>query len=400
MLLINWVQFIKRMIALAIIHVFNCFPIKANKIFIFSYYGNQYGCNPKYISEYILKNYPNKQFDIVWSFNDIRNKHQINGIRITKTMSLRYFYELCTSKVIVTNFRTTDLFIKRKSQYYIQTWHSSLRLKKIEKDAESSLSNEYIRMAKRDSQKCDLLLSGCKLSTEIFKRAFWYKGDIIELGTPRNDIFFQDISVLKRKILNDLNIPFDAKLVLYAPTFRKDESLDVYDINYEIVSKKLKEKFGGEWVILVKLHPHLIAKSNQLTFTQNVIDATAFDDIQELLSISDILISDYSSLMFDFAITQRPCFLYVPDLKNYIKTERDLYFDIQALPFISAYSNKDLGDKIEAFDYEKYKKDLTKFLERIGSFEDGKASGKLLKHIDEVCFKQKRRRKNYATEAI
>ncbi|NHC43499.1 glycerophosphotransferase, partial [Bacillus sp. MM2020_1] len=359
-----------------------------------------YGCNPKYISEYILKNYPEDKFDIVWAFNDLSNKQQLNFIRKTKTMSLRYFYEFCTAKVIITNFRTADLFIKRNGQYYIQTWHSSLRLKQIEMDAESSLSKDYIEMAKKDSQKCDLLLSGCKFSTEIFKRAFWYEGDIIEVGTPRNDIFFQDNSELKRKFLKEFRIPPDAKLILYAPTFRKDESLDAYDLNYERVSKKFAEKFGGEWIILVKLHPHLITKSTQLNFGENVIDVTSFDDIQELLSVSDILISDYSSLMFDFGITQRPCFLYVPDLQDYVKNERNLYFDINELPFISAVSNKELEDKIEGFNEENYKRELNTFLDSIGSFEDGKASENLLKQIHEVCFNGKRGSKKYATEAI
>ena len=103
-------------------------------------------------------------------------------------MSLKYFYELCTAKVIITNFRTTNIFKKRKNQYYIQTWHSSLRLKQIEKDAEDSLPESYIEMAKEDSKKCDLLLSGCRYSTDIFKRAFWYDGEIFEYGTPRNDL--------------------------------------------------------------------------------------------------------------------------------------------------------------------------------------------------------------------
>ena len=123
-------------ITLLIVYIFNCFPIKKNKIFFFSYYGSQYGCNPKYITEHILNNYPRDRYDLVWAFNDLKSREHLKGIRKVKTMSLKYFYELCTSKVIITNFRTTDTFVKRKDQYYIQTWHSSLRLKQIEKDAE------------------------------------------------------------------------------------------------------------------------------------------------------------------------------------------------------------------------------------------------------------------------
>ncbi|MGL5752407.1 MAG: bifunctional glycosyltransferase/CDP-glycerol:glycerophosphate glycerophosphotransferase, partial [Paraclostridium sp.] len=177
---------IKKFLTLTITHIFNLFPIKKNKIFLFSYYGSQYGCSPKYISEYIVKNYPKDKFDVVWAFNDISSKEHIEDIRKVRIMSLKYFYELSTSKIIITNFRTTNTFIKRKNQYYIQTWHSSLRLKQIEKDAENSLPKNYAEMAKEDSKKCDLLLSGCKYSTDIFKRAYWYNGEIFEHGTPRN----------------------------------------------------------------------------------------------------------------------------------------------------------------------------------------------------------------------
>jgi CDP-glycerol glycerophosphotransferase len=390
---------VKRNIALAIIYLFNCFPIKKNKIILFSYYGSQYGCSPKYITEYILKNYPKGKFDVVWAFNNLQDKEHLNGFRKVKTMSLRYFYELSTSKVIITNFRTTDLYVKRRNQYYIQTWHSSLRLKQIEKDAVDSLPKQYIQMAKRDSLKCDLLLSGCEYSTQIFKRAFWYEGKIFEYGTPRNDALFQENSLLRRKVLQELGIEAGKKIVLYAPTFRKGNSLEVYNLNYTKVIEKLKSKFKGEWVLLVKLHPHLLNKSGQLLEGNNVIDVTAYDDIQELLSISDVLITDYSSLMFDFSITQRPCFLYVPDVREYVKKDRNLYFDLKELPFINAESNDDLLDQIMCFDEKEYSQNLRNFLKRVGSYENGKAGENLLKHIDRVCFSEKGR-KSYETEAI
>ncbi|WP_318505198.1 CDP-glycerol glycerophosphotransferase family protein [Bacillus sp. T3] len=235
---------IKKYITLMIIYIFNLFPINKNKVFLFSYYGSQYGCSPKYITEYILKNYPKGRFDIVWAFNDLKTKEHLTGFRKVRLMSIRYFYELCTSKVIITNFRTTDLFVKRKEQYYIQTWHSSLRLKQIEKDAEDTLPQSYIKMAKKDSVKCDLLLSGCQYSTKIFRNAFWYNGEILESGTPANDIFFEKNLGLKTLIVNKLNLPNGYKIALYAPTFRKDSGLDVYNLDYELIVNVLSEKFG------------------------------------------------------------------------------------------------------------------------------------------------------------
>lgn len=376
---------IKDFLTVSIIRIFNCLPIRNNKIFLYSYYGSQYGCSPKYISEYLVKNYPDK-YDLVWAFNDIESKKEIRGIRKVKIMSLRYFYELCTSKVVITNFRSTKMFKKRKNQYYIQTWHSSLRLKQIEKDTEDTLPPHYVQMAKEDSKKLDLLLSGCKFSTDIFKRAFWYDGEILEHGTPRNDILFKNQNDLKNRIKDKLNVNRDKKIILYAPTFRKNNDLEIYNIDYSKIINKLKEKFGGEWIFLVKLHPHLISKSNQLVYRENVLDVTKYDDIQELLSITDVLISDYSSLMFDFALTKRPCFLYVPDLDEYIRNDRKLYFNINELPFISVKSNDELASEITNFDTIKYKEDLEKFLNNTGSFEEGKCCEKLEMKLNEVCF--------------
>lgn len=384
-------KFIKRTIALLMISIFNCLPIKKNKVFLFSYYGGQYGCNPKYISEYILKNAPKGQFDLVWALNNFENQAIQKGCRVVKMMSLRYFYELCTSKVIITNFRTTDLFVKRKGQYYIQTWHSSLRLKQIEKDAIASLPMNYIQMAKKDSKKCDLLLSGCRLSTDIFKRSFWYDGEIFEHGTPRNDLLYKRNPLLKEKIMKRLNMPSNLKVLLYAPTFRKDNHFSVYNLDYISILKALTEKFGGRWVLLVKLHPHLAGASEDLVQGDQVIDVTGYDDIQELLSITDVLITDYSSLMFDYSITKRPCFLYVPDYEKYIKQDRNLYFNLFELPFKSAKSKEALIKEIDQFDSERYLSDLMQFQTKIGSYENGKASEALVKRINQICFASSRR---------
>lgn len=378
------------------IHIFNLFPIKRNKILLFSYYGSQYGCNPKYITDYMLANYPPNKFDIVWAFNDVQSRNELRGIRVVKNMSLKYFYELCTSKVVITNYRTTNLFVKRKNQYYIQTWHSSLRLKQIEKDAEDALPANYVEMAKQDSKKCDLLLSGCKYSTDIFKRSFWYAGEIFEHGTPRNDLFFQRDPEKQASILEKLAIPSGSRILLYAPTFRKGNNTAIYNINYTNLRKTLQAKFGGDWVILMRLHPHLLSEADQ-SYGENVINVTTYDDIQELMLISDVLISDYSSLIFDFSITGRPCFLYIPDVQEYTKSERKLYFEIMELPFISTISNDDLFEKIKQFNVRAYTENLHKFSHDIDSYEEGRASEYLLKRIHDVCFTD---RKGDMNEAV
>ncbi|MGM8364854.1 CDP-glycerol glycerophosphotransferase family protein [Virgibacillus sp. W0181] len=376
----------KKLAALALIKFFNLLPMKQNKIFLFSYYGSQYGCNPKYITEYIQANYPRGTFDLVWAFNDLSKSPFLPKVRKVKTMSLSYFYELCTAKVIITNYRTTDFFLKRKDQYYIQTWHSSLRLKQIEKDAQQMLPSSYVHMAKKDARKCDLLLSGCKYSTSIFQRAFWYKGEILECGTPRNDLLLNQPAGKMEAIRRKLALPSDVKVVLYAPTFRKDDANEMYNLPTTALLQALESRFGGEWKLLVKLHPHAAAKGESFIQGESAVNVSEYNDMQELLYLADIVISDYSSLIFDFALTRRPCFLYVPDVEQYTKKERKMYFQLDDLPFTKVKSERELVEVIEQFEIEAYQKKVEIYLKAIETYEKGYASAQVMKRIEKVCF--------------
>lgn len=373
---------------LNIIHlIFSFLPIKRNKLLFLSYYGSQYGCSPKYLSKYISKHHPD--WEIVWAFTE-PGKHQIQGIIKVKYLSLKYFYEIATSGVIVSNFRMPLHFKKRKGQLYIMTWHSSLRLKRIEKDAEDSLKPGYVEMAKEDSKKIDALLSGCRFSTEIFTRAFWYDGLILNSGTPRCDIFFNDNKEkLIKEIRKKLNIENDAKLILYAPTFRQNKEPKEYVLDCIELQENLNSNNNEEWKILVRLHPHLIDKSANLFNHENIIDVTGFDDVQELLLIADWLITDYSSLMFDFMETGKPCLLFVPDLEEYLAKERNLYFDVKALPFPVCKSLQDIQNHITNFDYDYYNNSLQQFRESVGSFENGCSSENVTEFIEKWMTKRK-----------
>lgn len=364
----------KHTLYILLIRIFRLLPLRRKSILFMSYYGSQYGCNPKYLSEFITRNHPS--WSVVWVFNNPQRYH-IQGVTKVRYLSWQYFYQLCTCKVIITNYRMTDLFIKRKNQVYIQTWHSSLRLKMIEKDTEASLPPHYVKMAQNDSRQLDYLLSGCAYSTSIFKRCFWFNGAILPTGTPRNDLLFQENDVLKANIkqrISSQQISSHHKVALYAPTFRKGNSLLYYNIEYHRLIQSLKNMQDADWVILVRLHPHLRNLSQSLlNGNKYAIDVTDYDDIQELLYISDVVISDYSSLIFDYAITKRPCFLYVPDLESYISGDRALYFDIKELPFPISKTNTELCTQIEKFDLEQYKDNVTSFLDSIGSYESGNA---------------------------
>lgn len=354
---------------------FRLFPINPAKVLFQSYYGANYGCNPKYLSEYIVCNH-SERLKPVWAFTDIEKYRGIPGIGLVRYGSVRYFFHLCTAGTIVHNYRMPVWYKKRERQLYIQTWHSSLRLKMIERDAEKSLKPNYKEMALHDSEQISLLLSGCKFSSEIFHRAFWYDGELLEAGTPRTDIFFHSSDSIKRKVYEALGISLSRKTLLYAPTFRESHTTEAYDVDFCRVTQALERRFGGEWVVVLRLHPHLMNISSRWVGEgeAQIVDATRYDDIQELLCSVDAVISDYSSLVFDYMFTGRPIWLYASDYEVYRDKERGLYFTLEDLPFSLAQTNEVLISLIEKFDRESYQDRVNAFHKKTGNFEVGKAS--------------------------
>lgn len=360
----------------AYIAYFRHLPIQNNKVVMWADSQRHFGCSPKYIALCLLKKYPG-QFDIVWVLDEtVEVPVEIpDGIRIVKNFSMEYLKEIHTAKFVICNMRTYDglYWHKRSNQVYIQTWHSSLRLKKIEGDAISSLGENYKNAAKRDSEKIDLLLSGCKFSTDIFKRAFWYDGEIMESGTPRCDILLSNTDEAQDKVFRHYGIQMGGKLALYAPTFRSNKPSDFLGMDFN----RLKDVLGNEWVVGARLHPNVL----ESVVPDGAISMSKYSDMQELIAAADILITDFSSCMFDMAIAGKPCILYAPDLEEYLEKERGLYFDIKELPFSIAKDMDELCDMLLEFDYTDYSLKLDKFMSEIGSFEDGHAAERVCEFI-------------------
>lgn len=354
-------------------------PVKNNRVLLFSYYGGNYGGSPKYLSEYFKENAG--ELEQVWAFTNPDKHSNLQSVRTVRYGSLWYYYYLSTSGVVITNYRMTQEFKKRKGQRYIQTWHSSLRLKMIEKDAEDTLPANYVEMAKKDSTQIDVLLVGNRKSEEIFKRAFWYSGEYLRCGTPQCDLFFHPVAC-EEKVRNHFKLDRDKKILLYAPTFRKNHDLDAYNIDFQRLICGLEKRFGGKWVVLLRLHPHLIHKVSEMKLAHGIIDATSYDDTQELLATADVVITDYSALMFDYLITKKPCFIYASDYENYVAQDRQLYFSIAELPFLVAQNNDELSEIIAEYDEQKYADKCAVFLEqKIGSWETGRSCQQVLEYI-------------------
>ncbi|WP_110114932.1 CDP-glycerol glycerophosphotransferase family protein [Bacillus sp. CGMCC 1.16541] len=359
------------------------FPVKQNKIAISNYYGKGFGDNGKYISEELLKKGNN--YDIVWLLKkDLINKVKFpRGIRVVEYGSFKALYELVTAKVWIDNCRKAFYPPKRKEQYYIQTWHGGVALKKVEKDVENKLDRLYVENAIKDSKMADVFISNSSLCTNMYRTAFWYDNKILEYGSPRCDILVNYDYKVEKKVRSYFKISDDVKLLIYAPTFRADGTTDAYDIDFNKLLKTLEEKWGGKWCVLVRLHPNVSMKSKLMEYTSNIINASDYDDMYELLAASNILITDYSSSMFEFSLTGKIVILYASDIKSYEK-DRNFYFELNHLPYPVAENNYQLQSLLNNFDEGLYSLRLNSFLSKIGINEKGNASTKLVELIDNV----------------
>lgn len=350
------------------------YKINSSKILFDNFGGLGFGCNPKYICIALHKLQP--ELDLVW----VVNLDKINRIdfpeyvRLVDIRSLKAIKEIATSKVWVCNYREPLFSIvgKKKDQFYLQTWHGNLGPKKSERKVEHLLPQVYVKMAKKDSSLIDLCLSNGRHVTEYFSKWFWYDGKIEEVGTPRNDILINCVTTegLRKKVIGD-NL---RKLCLYAPSFRKDNGLQYYNLDYDALRRVLNERFGGEWVIGVRLHPNLIEKVMELQIPEYVIQLTKYPDIQELLAISDCVITDYSSLVYDYMFTNKPVFIFATDYEEYKAKDRDLNFTIDETPFPVALTNEELQKKIMNFDNNLFLSSIDLFKKHFGVSENGSAS--------------------------
>lgn len=352
-------------------------PIQDNKI-IFSNMKNMgYGGNPKYIAEKLLEYDVEQVLDFVWVVGD--KKYSIpERIRTVEFGSYEYYKELATAHIWIDNTRKNFDARKRSGQYYIQTWHGAAPIKKVEKDVETTLPEIYIVNAKRDSKMADLFLSGSKFYTELYKKSFWYDGNILEVGLPRQDIFWHSEGI-RKKVYDYYGINEKDAMVLYAPTFRNDFTNKYYDLDFESVLWALEQRFRKKFILCVSKHPD--NRFLEYDFkVKNYIAVEEYEDFEELLVAAEILITDYSGCMYDFSYTQRPVFLYQNDYKDY-QSERNFYVSMEQMPYIRAESNNELVHKILQFNEEEYKCSLCEFMKNMGNFDDGHASEKVAKHL-------------------
>ena len=356
-------------------------------IFFESFFGKSYTGNPKYLYEAMLEMGMDKEYTFVWAYSgDDKEIIPGNPIIVDRFEPGDYYKYLALSKYWINNI-IFPIHTKRPGNVYLQTWHGT-PLKKLGYDITipgpevQGRENFY-----NESRNWDYLISSNPYSTKIFKRAFKYDKEVLEDGYPINDIFFKDNAEFVKNLKSKLGIEENKKIILYAPTWKDDEQNESWEhyFNLEIDLERLYEEFSDEYVVILKMH-HLVSENLRIDekLKDFAIDLSSYDDIQELYVLSDILITDYSSVFFDYAHSRRPILFFVPDLNHYIENVRGLYLNMEKeLPGPLIKDNDELIDIIKNIDdvSSEYSDKYDEFYERFCSLCKGDSAKRIIEKV-------------------
>src|SRR5699024_5373938 len=309
-----------------------------------------------------------KDYTFIWAFNHT-DKYKINekNTKIVKMDSFKYLITALRAEYWITNVNIErGLHFKKKYTKSINTWHG-IPLKKV--------GNDVRGRSDFDFSNTNLFSYSGNYEYQIYKEAFNLTDEnLYKLGMPRNDIIIEDNPQTRKKIIEEYNIQ-DKKIILYAPTWRDNpKDLELMDL------KKWKEALSDQYVLCLKAHG--LSEQFNIKDDDFVIDVSDYEETSELIIAADILITDYSSIMFDFSLTSKPIFIYVPDYDKYRK-ERGLYFDLMKSDLNVFENAQILLDYIQIFDEDKERIISKKFREKYNEVNTPNATNKIISLVKE-----------------
>ncbi|MCR5797460.1 MAG: CDP-glycerol:glycerophosphate glycerophosphotransferase [Eubacterium sp.] len=357
-----------------------------NTIMFESFFGKSYSDSPKYIYEYLNENYAGK-YNYIWVYAGEKHKIPYKAKQV-KRFTFSYFYYMARCKYHVFNGRQPVYFIKRKGNVFLETWHGT-PLKKLvfDMDDVTTASPLYKEQFYIQTRSWDYLVAPNQFSEDVFRHAFLYDGKMLETGYPRNDILYKKHDKeLVDSIKDEIGIPRDKKVILYAPTWRDDEFYGhaMYKFTLQLDLKKMQEELGDEYIVLLRTHYFIsdfLDLSEHEGFAYNV---SKYDDIARLYLVSDMLITDYSSVFFDYANLKRPMIFYMYDLEKYASVLRGFYIDIEEeLPGPIVLTTEKVIESIRNIDEvkEKYSAKYEEFSKKYCAWEDGTASKRIVEAV-------------------
>lgn len=391
-------------------YVCRIFTIKKNLISVCTFEGKGgFGCNAKPLVEELHKRNP--EYEFVWFVNDMSKEFPDYIRKVPNTLFGRVYW-LTRSKVWIDNYRKPYGTVKRNGQYYINVNHYTIAIKCTGLLRGKGFSEMAYLVSKNDSDMIDALVIDSDWCEQSFDKALVYEGTYLKTGAPRCDVLYGDRSKEKDKFHEKHNLPENAKVVMFAPTFREGAKngvrsvySEIWSIDFKRLIDNLERKFGGEWYVCIRVHPQLAPTFSEYKnpeVQERLIDESHADDMYEILAAMDAYITDYSSACFEAGFAHIPVFIYADDIQKYahdrgalmwniatdprndVKNNKEFTPKINAgFPFTVAYDNEQLESDIMNFEREVYDKKLYMFHEEIGLVFEGNASKKLAGVIGE-----------------
>ncbi|MCU7824393.1 bifunctional glycosyltransferase family 2 protein/CDP-glycerol:glycerophosphate glycerophosphotransferase [Kitasatospora sp. DSM 101779] len=355
-------------------------PVTDTVLYLTSH-GDRYAGSPRAVHEELVqRGLPLRH---LWSVDD--QQAALPGtVEALRQDSAEWYEALATARYIVTESHLPDFFERRPGQTVLQTWQGT-PLKRIGLDFEKVwfTDAEYLKHLRREVPHWSLLVSGNGFSTPVLRRAFDYEGEILEAGNPRSDVLLAaDREKTAELVRTRLGLPDGKKVVLYAPTFREDmrRPQDGYQLDLRIDLAAARAALGDDQVLLVRRHP-LMCGQVPGAGDGFVWDVSTYPDTAELLLAADVLVTDYSSVMFDFAVTGRPMLFFTHDLEHYRDNLRGFSFDFEATapgPLLATSEAlvEALGRTEEVA--EEYADRYAAFREAYCHLDDGRASARVV----------------------
>lgn len=386
------------------------FPVKKNRISVCIFEGKGgFGCNPKYVIEELHKRNPG--YEIVWFVNNLEKKFPDYIRKVSNTLWSRAYW-LSTSKVWIDNYRKPYGTCKRKGQYYLNTNHYTLGLKSTGMWRGKGFSKMAYLVSKNDSDMIDDIVIDSKWCEDTFDKSLVYEGSYLKTGAPRCDVLYGDRSAYHIRFRKKHGIPVDAKVIMFAPTFREGAKngkrivfSEIWTVDFKRLIFNLEKRFGEKWYICIRVHPQLANEFigyRDAEIQERLIDESQADDMYEILAGMDAYLTDYSSAMFDAGFARIPVFIYADDIEKYAHDRGSLMWNLKkdslkhvtnnkvmtpeidaVLPFLIAQNNDELERNILCFNEEIYAKKMKKLESDVRLVFDGKASKKLAEYLED-----------------
>lgn len=389
------------------------FPIRRNLISVCTFEGKGgFGCNPKYLVMELHRQHP--EYEFVWFVNDMSKEFPDYIRKVPNTVWSRAYW-LSRSKVWIDNYRKPYGTIKRRGQYYLNVNHYTEAIKCTGLWRGKGFSPMAYLVSKNDSDMMDALVIDSHWCELVSPKGLVFPGPYLKTGAPRCDVLYGNRQEQRRQLREKHQLPADARIVMYAPTFREGAKngkrsvfSEVWTLDFPRLLKNLPQRFGGEWYLCIRVHPQLAPTFHEYQDEQlagRIFDESQNDDMYQILAGVDAYVTDYSSAIFEAGLAGIPSFIYADDVARYAVDRGRLYWNMATdphehitlnqeitpqiqteLPFPVASDNEEMEQKILAYDEGQERERWQQFAEAMGMIAlDGQASKRLVAIIERKC---------------